>query len=310
MGRKSKKKQIGRVSAIVLGAIFVLAGIFKVGDPWSFLGSLPAYGIPSAIRLPIAVVMPTIEVVLGVMLIAGWRTKEASIATGAFLVVFGAAIAYGWNAGTLQDCGCFGPLLKRSPPVALAQDAAMMVLAVLAMLWAPSDARSFAQSFSRVRIGTLATVSVVSMAMIASALFADPGTLEERLTSAEAVVGASAPSLAALNLGSRDVFLYLFHPDCPHCIENGPLMALIAKDPDLPELIGITHSVDPGEVRNYLRHAGADFKAYEFSVPGFLQITSDGRVPQLVYLKHGKVEQIWLGDIPTPAQLETFVSLQ
>ncbi|MGD8816594.1 MAG: hypothetical protein PVJ51_05370, partial [Acidobacteriota bacterium] len=69
------QQRIGRVAAIILGVIFLLAGTLKVADPWSFLGSLPAYGIPTALRLPITLGMPTIEVVLGVMLLAGWRTR-------------------------------------------------------------------------------------------------------------------------------------------------------------------------------------------------------------------------------------------
>ena len=37
------QNNIGRVASIGLGIMFVLAGTLKVGDPWSFLGSLPAY---------------------------------------------------------------------------------------------------------------------------------------------------------------------------------------------------------------------------------------------------------------------------
>ena len=124
---------------------------------------------------------------------------------------------------------------------------------------------------------------------------------------AEFQVGTVAPSLQDLDLRNRDVFLYLFHPDCPHCVENGPQMARIAADPDLPEVIGITHSVDPGEVNYYLQHAGADINAYEFSMPSFVQITGDGAVPQFVYLKRGQVERVWRGDLPGTIELKRAV---
>ncbi len=297
------QQRIGRIAAIALGSIFIFAGTLKVGDPWSFLGSLPAYGVPSALRLPVTVLMPTIEVVLGVMLIIGWRTRAAATAAAGVLLAFGAVIAYGWSMGTLQECGCFGPMLKRTPPVALAQDVGFVALAVLGIMWAPIDRAPF----SRMRLGTLATVLVACVAVIGGTLSADPGTLEDRIMAAEYDVGTAAPSLEALDLGNRDVFLYLFHPDCPHCVENGPNMARVASDPDLPEVIGITHDVDPGEINYYLQHAGADINAYEFSLPSFLQITGDGSVPQFVYLKRGRVERVWKGPVPGTAELKRVV---
>lgn len=298
------RNKIGRLAAIGLGIMFVLAGTLKVGDPWSFLGSLPAYGIPSVLRLPVTVLMPTIEVVLGVMLLAGWRTRLASTVAAGVLATFAGVIAWGWAAGTLQECGCFGPLLKRTPPEALAQDAVFIAMAVLGMMWAPTTK----MEFTRFRAGTLATVVVASLAMIGSSLWADTLTLEERILAAEPTAGTAMPSLEDLDLRNRDVFLYLFHPDCPHCVRNGPLMASIAADPGLPEVIGITHSVDPGEVRAYLNHAGADIKAYEFSVPSFVQITGDGAVPQFVYLRRGRKARMWKGDLPSIAELRRAVN--
>jgi len=308
-------QRVGRVAAIVLGSLFLLAGTFKIGDPWSFVGSLPAYGIPDALRVPVALIMPTIEVILGLMLIAGWRVRETSMATAGFLAVFGAVIAYGWSAGTLEDCGCFGPFLKSSPPMALARDGGMMVLAVLGFLWAPVDGLRFTASFSRLRIGTIATVAVASFALIASILFADEGTLDERLAAAEARSVESAPSLASLALGEREhVFLYLFAPDCSHCIDAGPTMARMAADPDLPEIVGITTTRRAGETRYYMQHAGATFKAYEMPPASFMRITGDGSVPQLVHMQRGKIVRIWGGQngppLPDVDGLKTYMSLQ
>jgi len=300
----AKMQKIARISTMVLGAVFILAGTLKVADPWSFLGSLPAYGLPSAVRLPITVLMPTIEVVLGVMLIAGWRLRQASMATAAFLAVFGGVIAYGWAQGTLQDCGCFGSWLQRTPPQALAEDAGMLALAVIGIMWAPVGK----VDFSRFRVGVLATIAVGSIAMIGSTLAADTSTLEERILAAEVAVEEGIPSLEDLDLRNRNVFLYLFQPDCPHCIENGPAIARISQDPELPDVIGITHSVAPGDVDFYLRTAGADFPAYEFLVPSFVQITGDGGVPQLVYLEHGIIAQVWKGNLPNPRELKRAIA--
>ncbi len=298
------QSRIGRIAAIVLGSIFIFAGTLKVGDPWVFLGSLPAYGVPSVLRLPITVMMPTIEVLLGIMLIIGWRTRIAATAAAGVLAVFAGVIAFGWANGTLQECGCFGPLLKRTPPQALAQDAAFMVLAVLGMMWAPVDKAPF----TRIRSGTLAAVVVGSMAIIGGNLWSDTVTLDDMIVATEATVTGEMPAFEELGLRERNVFLYLFHPDCQYCVRNGPQLARIAADPDLPEVIGITHSVRPGQVKGYLDHAGADIKAYERNPAGFAQITGDGAVPQLVFLQRGRVARVWKGDLPGTLELKRAVN--
>jgi uncharacterized membrane protein YphA (DoxX/SURF4 family) len=300
----STQQRIGRIAAIVLGSIFIFAGTLKVGDPWVFLGTLPAYGVPSALRLPVTVIMPTIEVLLGIMLIIGWRTRIAATAAAGVLAVFAGVIAYGWATGTLQECGCFGPLLKRTPPQALAQDAGFMALAVLGIMWAPIDAAPF----SRVRFGTLAAVVVASVAIIGGNLWSDTLTLDDLIVASEPTVGSDEPSFESLDLRNRDVFLYLFHPDCQYCVKNGPQLARIAADPELPEVIGITHSVRPGQIKGYLDHAGADIKAYERNPASFAQITGDGAVPQLVFLQHGRVARVWKGDLPGSIELKRAVN--
>jgi hypothetical protein len=180
----------------------------------------------------------------------------------------------------------------------------MLALAVLGIMWAPVGKTDL----SRFRLGILATVAVGSIALIGSTLAADTSTLEARILSAEVAVDEGIPSLEDLDLRNRDVFLYLFQPDCPHCIENGPAIARISQDPDLPEVIGITHSVAKGDVDFYLRTAGADFPAYEYTVPAFVQITGDGGVPQLVYLQHGIIAQVWKGNLPGTLELKRAIA--
>jgi len=298
------QRRLARIATIGLGLVFVFAGTFKVADPWSFLGSLPAYGMPPFLRLPITLGMPTIEVVLGIMLLVGWRTRIASLASAVVLASFAAVIGYGWTMGTLQECGCFGPLLKRTPPEALAMDVAFIGMATLGILWSPAAK----VAMTRFRIGTLATAAVLSVAMIGGTLWNDTATLDERIAAAEPALSSGVPSLDSLNLRDRDVFLYLFHPDCPHCIRNGPQLARLAEDPELPEIVGITHSVRAGQVTGYLDHAGADIKAYEFNVASFVQITGDGAVPQLVFLRRGRIDRVWKGNLPDSVELRRYIN--
>lgn len=101
--------------AIALGALFVYASLEKIAAPRDFARIVYHYRLagPSATLgfVPpnlLAVVLPWIEVICGVLLIAGIWRREAAIVTAAMLVVFIAAVAWALSQGIdLENCGCF-----------------------------------------------------------------------------------------------------------------------------------------------------------------------------------------------------------
>lgn len=93
---------------IALGAIFVIAALPKVADPPSFAHMIYNYRLvpPSLINLS-ALVMPWVELLAGLALIAGvWRAAARTI-VGALLVLFIVAISINLGRGNAIDCGCF-----------------------------------------------------------------------------------------------------------------------------------------------------------------------------------------------------------
>jgi len=71
------------VARVFLGHIFLLAGISKIGAYEGTQGYMDAMGVPGAL-LPLVILL---EVLGGLAVIAGWKTKWASIALAAFSVV-------------------------------------------------------------------------------------------------------------------------------------------------------------------------------------------------------------------------------
>ena len=69
---------------VLLAAIFILSGISKVADPASAVGYIGSVGLPfPQVGLGIAIV---VEIVGGIALIAGYRTKLVAIALALFSV--------------------------------------------------------------------------------------------------------------------------------------------------------------------------------------------------------------------------------
>ncbi|MDV2479657.1 MAG: MauE/DoxX family redox-associated membrane protein [bacterium] len=108
----------GTVAAarLLVGGVFLVAGIGKLLEPaGAFAQILGAYRLVPAEAVPlIATWLPWGELVLGVYLIVGFETRWAGAAAAVCFAVFSAAIATNLILGApLEDCGCFGTLLKR-----------------------------------------------------------------------------------------------------------------------------------------------------------------------------------------------------
>jgi uncharacterized membrane protein YphA (DoxX/SURF4 family) len=101
--------------AIALGALFIYASHDKIGAPRDFARIVYHYRLvgPSAELgfLPanlLAVVLPWVELVCGVLLIIGLWRREAAALTAAMLVVFVFAVGWALFQGIdIKNCGCF-----------------------------------------------------------------------------------------------------------------------------------------------------------------------------------------------------------
>ena len=92
----------------VLGLVFIYAGVLKLMQVQSFAVLIGAYGlIPDYLLTPVAVILPILEVLAGLGLLADlWGSLTA---VTIMLLFFIAILGYGIWMGLDIDCGCFGP---------------------------------------------------------------------------------------------------------------------------------------------------------------------------------------------------------
>ena len=123
----------------LLASVFLYAGVTKLLDPASFAVIIAAYGlIPETWTLPIAIILPALEVIVAVGLLLDIRGSLTFI-TG-LLVLFMALLAYGIWMGLDVDCGCFGPedpeaRAFHSLRPAIFRDVVMMIAVVYLYYW-------------------------------------------------------------------------------------------------------------------------------------------------------------------------------
>lgn len=93
---------------VVLGAIFIFASYGKLFSPADFAKAILRYEfLPIYFVNLLAIIMPWLEFIVGLMLIFGIFKKASSMLAGISLVVFLIALISAYARGLDISCGCF-----------------------------------------------------------------------------------------------------------------------------------------------------------------------------------------------------------
>jgi len=94
---------------LALGAVLLVAGALKVGNPQKSAMAVRAYELlPIDIANFFGYVLPWFEIGVGALLILGVAVKISAFLGGATMLIFILAISQAWARGLSIDCGCFG----------------------------------------------------------------------------------------------------------------------------------------------------------------------------------------------------------
>jgi uncharacterized membrane protein YphA (DoxX/SURF4 family) len=111
-----ESKPVEWLIAIALGGIFLYAAVAKIQEPREFARIIyhyrllgPSAHLPHLLPNTLAVTLPWIEALAGLLLVTSLWRREAALLTAAMLVVFLVAVTYALVMGIdVQKCGCFG----------------------------------------------------------------------------------------------------------------------------------------------------------------------------------------------------------
>ncbi len=100
---------------LILGGLFVFAGVIKLLDPQQFAFSVAAFrifppGVGDHLTIVSTFAFPWAEVILGVLLILGLWTRASALLTTLLLAGFIGAILSVIARGLAVECGCFGKI--------------------------------------------------------------------------------------------------------------------------------------------------------------------------------------------------------
>ena len=129
------------LARLVLGGVFVVAGLLKLPDPAAAVRAVRAYRLlPEALVGPVAFGLPVVEIAVGVALVAGVFVRTAAIASAVLLAVFVVAVGSAWARGLRIDCGCFGnggqvAAGDTAYPAEVARDVGLLIVALALARW-------------------------------------------------------------------------------------------------------------------------------------------------------------------------------
>lgn len=120
----------------ILGFLFIVSGFSKaIYPPEAFAAALEGYRLfPDAWLMPIAQVLPWVELLTGAALLSGYLIRRCALVLGGMLLVFEAALLSVLARNIdLAACGCYGAYGPHfTPKQATAFDLMLLVLVFMA----------------------------------------------------------------------------------------------------------------------------------------------------------------------------------
>lgn len=135
-----KNKIFVVICQVVLGLLFIYAGVRKMLDPAEFADAIAGFRfLPSLLIHPVALAIPVLEIILGVlvMLPTSWRNLAKHGAYGIILlnIAFIILLLSAWMRGLSVECGCFGlgifPPSKWILQLAILRDIVFLVMSYI-----------------------------------------------------------------------------------------------------------------------------------------------------------------------------------
>jgi len=94
---------------VILGGIFIYAGSLKIESPQAFADNIAGFQlIPNAFVNLLTLSLPVFEIIVGLMLVIGFRLRIAAFSVLVLSLVFAVALGSALARGLQIDCGCFG----------------------------------------------------------------------------------------------------------------------------------------------------------------------------------------------------------
>ncbi|HVX65912.1 MAG TPA: MauE/DoxX family redox-associated membrane protein [Bryobacteraceae bacterium] len=199
-------------AALLLAVLFVVAGVWKITDPFSAAQRMAQAKVPAELSLLAACLFGVAETFSGVLLVVPRFRRWGGWLAGLLLVAFMVYIAIFYGALRGEDCNCFPWVRRAVGPAFFIGDAIMLALAAIAAWWSRPSSGLRSAWLVLLAVGVFAAVSYGVNARMQGHLRA-PAQID---------VNGSPVSLR-----EGRFLIYFFDPECTHCNQAARDMAAL-----------------------------------------------------------------------------------
>lgn len=137
------KNYFGLLARLLLGGVFLWAGIAKLMDPLSFADAVRNFRIVGDPIAPgVALFLPWLEIFAAISVLWGRTARAGATILLGCVCVFCAALILAWMRGLDISCGCFGGTGAVNYPVRLLQNAVLVALCMVVWLSSFANGRA------------------------------------------------------------------------------------------------------------------------------------------------------------------------
>ncbi|MBC8164959.1 MAG: DoxX family protein [Bryobacteraceae bacterium] len=198
------KSLLSIACAVLLAVVFLVAGLWKLTEPYEAASRMIQAKVPAQLGLFTAISFGIAESFAAVLLLVPRFRRWGAILTGLMLLAFMAYIGFHYNALRGEECSCF-PWLKRAiGPGFFVGDMVLLLMALAAGVW------SNATESIRGAAIVLAAICVFAMASFGITYARQSGA-----SAPDTIVVDGSPY--SLQFGKK--LLYFFDPECTHCLD-------------------------------------------------------------------------------------------
>lgn len=159
------------ISRVLVGLLFIYSGFVKLVDPIGSQYKFEEYFSAGVLNLeflipfalPFSILLIVTELVLGIMLLVGYKPKLTVWSLFGLNLVFLFLTWYSYTYNKVTDCGCFGDALKLTPKETFYKNVVFMIFIVILILGVKHIKPLISNKFS-----SITTFSSVFLALIIS----------------------------------------------------------------------------------------------------------------------------------------------
>ncbi len=297
MNGKEALTIVAWIGPVLVGAVFILAGITKALGPEHFvrhLGNLRL--LPARLHLPAALAVVGVQCGLGVALALGlWPAVLLPAGIACLLVL--AMLGY-WSTATgrTADCGCYNGVFTLSPLQSVLLDVFCASLLGVSLALGGSTGEPGAW---RPAVALSATLGGSVLAFGLHRYSARNGRPLVDLTPLK--VGRPwrarwLPATAGLPQGDRETLIVFLGASCSHCMQWIKILNAVHHLPGMPTVQGVV-TVAPQRLPGYLEQSGARFPVAPIT-PWAAARLSRSITPTGVLVSGGIIQEKWVRSMP------------